>query len=90
MYSVDSSSLNDLLKKHDAPKNIDYLSVDTEGSKYEILSHFDFDAYNIKLITVQHNYNPTILKTYKLLTQKGYQRKYLGFWKWDEWYVELS
>ena len=84
MYSVDSISLNDLLKKHDAPKNIDYLSVDTEGSVYEILSHFDFDAYNIKVITVEHDYSPTRQKIYKLMTQKGYQRKYLGFSKWDD------
>ena len=90
MYSVDSISLNDLLKKHDAPKNIDYLSVDTEGSEYEILSHFDFDEYNIKVITVEHNYSPTRQKIYKLMTQKGYQRKYLGFSKWDDWYVKLS
>ena len=64
--------LNDLLEKHDPPKNIHYLSVDTESSEYEMLNHFDFDAYNIKVILVEHDYrySPTRLKIYKQLTQK--------------------
>ncbi len=32
--------LRDLLDQHNAPKAIDYLSLDTEGSEYEILSTF--------------------------------------------------
>lgn len=88
-YPVTTISLNDLLEKYNAPKEIDYLSVDTEGSEYEILSHFDFDSYNIKTITVEHNYTETRAKVHKLLTKHGYVRKYLGFSKWDDWYVKL-
>lgn len=87
-YPVTTISLNDLLKKYDAPKIIDYLSVDTEGSEYEILSKFDFGAYDIRVITVEHNYTETRAKVHKLLTQHGYQRKYLGFSKWDDWYIK--
>ncbi len=36
-YSVRSISLVDLLVKHSAPDVIDYLSIDTEGSEYEIV-----------------------------------------------------
>ena len=38
-YSVETISLIDLLRKCDVPKHIDYLSLDTEGSEYDILEY---------------------------------------------------
>jgi FkbM family methyltransferase len=86
-YEVHSISLEDLLKKYSAPSLIDYLSIDTEGSEYEILSNFNFDKYKFKIITCEHNYTPMRKKIYNLLVSKGYQRKYEGFSRWDDWYV---
>ena len=86
-YNVYTVSLIDLLKKYNAPKDIDYLSIDTEGSEYDILSAFDFDAYNIKIITCEHNYTPMQEKIYKLLTSKGYTRKFTECSYFDDWYV---
>ena len=63
-------------QKYNAPKNIDYLSIDTEGSEYEILKTFDFDKYNSKVITCEHNYTPARNKIYSLLSANGYQRKF--------------
>ena len=39
-YQVGTISLLDLLDKYNAPRQIDYLSIDTEGSEFEILSSF--------------------------------------------------
>lgn len=87
-YDVKSISLLDLLDKYNAPKTIDYLSIDTEGSEYEILSHFDFNKYSFNVITCEHNFTKYREKIYKLLTANGYERKYIGFSNWDDWYVK--
>jgi FkbM family methyltransferase len=39
-YAVETISLCDLLRAHDAPRSIDYLSIDTEGSEFAILDIF--------------------------------------------------
>lgn len=54
---VTTLSLHDLLKKYHAPKHIDYLSIDTEGSEYEIIKDFPFNEFNIYCITIEHNAN---------------------------------
>ena len=42
-YEVITISLNDLLEKYNAPKYIDYLSIDTEVNEFEILKNLGFD-----------------------------------------------
>ena len=80
-------SLYDMLKKHNAPQFIDYLSIDTEGSEYEILNAFDFSAYRFGCITVEHNFTPMREKIFNLLSQNGYERKFTEFSRFDDWYV---
>jgi FkbM family methyltransferase len=87
-YKVKTISLIDLLKKYNAPKTLDYLSIDTEGSEFEILKNFDFNSYTFKVITVEHNFNSSRKKIYDLLTNHGYKRKYIGLSNWDDWYVK--
>lgn len=87
-YYVETISLNELLESNDAPLYIDYLSIDTEGSEPEILNALDFEKYQIKIITCEHNYTQTREKIYKLLTAKGYVRKFEVFSLVDDWYVK--
>jgi hypothetical protein len=87
-YDVKTISLKDLLEKYRAPDEIDYLSIDTEGSELEILSSFDFDRYQFKVITCEHNFTRMREKIFSLLTEHGYVRKYIGFSKWDDWYTK--
>jgi len=88
-YVVQTISLFDLLRKHQAPKYIDYLSIDTEGSEFEILSAFDFDEYSFGIITVEHNYTPQREMIFALLTRNGYERKYESISYFDDWYTRI-
>lgn len=86
-YRVKTLSLEDLLDRYQAPTTIDYLSIDTEGSEYEILSHFNFKKYQIKVITVEHNYSAKRDEIKDLLTMNGYERINTSLSLWDDWYV---
>ena len=86
-YKVSTISLLDLLRKHEAPKIIEYLSLDTEGSELEILEAFDFNQYRIKIITVEHNYTDNRYKIFDLLSAHGYTRKFESVSQFDDWYV---
>lgn len=89
-FTVKTVSLNDLLKRHDAPRHIDYLSIDTEGSELEILQNFDFAAHSFSVITCEHNYTKDRERIYKLLTAKGYERKLTRLSQCDDWYVKMD
>jgi FkbM family methyltransferase len=90
-YQVETVSLDDLAKSHNAPMEIDYLSIDTEGSEFLILKNFDFQKHNIKLITVEHNYvSPDREDIFALLTSKGYTRMFVSLSEFDDWYVHNS
>jgi FkbM family methyltransferase len=86
-YEVETISLNDLLDAHSAPSVIDYLSIDTEGSEFEILNAVDFDRYRFRVITCEHNFTPVREKVHQLLSRHGYQRKFENVSRWDDWYV---
>lgn len=85
--AVDTISLNDLLTEAEAPRHIDYLSIDTEGSELEILSALDFERWTIDAITVEHNFTPLRAKLHELLTAKGYRRQWKELSFFDDWYV---
>ena len=87
-YNVETISLIDLLEKHNAPENIDYLSIDTEGSEFEILSEFDFSKYSFDVITCEHNGTANRVLIYDLLTKNGCSRKFEALSEFDDWYVK--
>lgn len=88
---VPTVSLMDLLATYDAPNSIDYLSVDTEGSELEILSAFDFSAYRISVITVEHNFiDAQRGKLKDLLEKNGFVRVFESVSKWDDWYLNAN
>ena len=86
-YTVQTISLEDMLEKYNAPRRIDYISIDTEGSEYQILSAFNFDKYEFGVLTIEHNFEPQRELIFKLLTEKGYVRKFENLSQVDDWYV---
>lgn len=83
LISVVTTSLMDLLQEQGAPQEIDYLSIDTEGSELAILEGIDWDRYRFRCITVEHNYTPYREHMAELLKAQGYQRQEA---QWDDWY----
>ncbi len=85
--TVQAQTLEELLVEAGAPRSIDYMSVDTEGSEYEILQSFDFAKYDIHLLTVEHNHTPQrgLLRT--LLEANGFELRFPDLTRFDDWYV---
>ena len=90
VYDVGTISLNDLLAKYRAPRRVDYLSIDTEGSEFEILSNVDFGQYSFEVITCEHNYSPMRDRIFDLLSGHGYVRKFEKVSRFDDWYVRRA
>ena len=86
-YEVETVTLSDLLLTHSAPSYIDFLSIDTEGSEYEILKAFDFSRYSFGLICVEHNFTDNREKISSLLIENGYSQVFRELSDWDDWYV---
>lgn len=90
-YDVETVTLTDLLASHGAPTDIDYLSIDTEGSELEILAAHDFDRYRFRVITVEHNgLRERRRKIARLLLMQGYRRCMPALSLWDDWYVSRA
>jgi FkbM family methyltransferase len=88
IYDVETISLNDLLIKYQAPKIIDYLSIDTEGSEYDILCNFK--NYQFKIITCEHSFDEKRILVNKLLLKNGYIQTFEEISKVDDWYINPS
>lgn len=61
--------LQTILDKHNL-YDIDYCSIDTEGSEFNIVKSIDYDKTNIHLFSIENNYGDTEIQKY--LETKGY------------------
>lgn len=68
-------------------KEVDYISIDTEGNEFEILKNFNFNKYKVKIFTVEHNFDYIKRKKIRsLLKANGYKNKYKYISYMDDWY----
>jgi FkbM family methyltransferase len=87
-YEVEVIKFEELFSNFSIIPDIDFLSIDTEGSEVEILSSIDFSKYSPSIICVEHNYvksNRLYIK--KFLKLNGYKIVYSGISLWDSWFV---
>jgi FkbM family methyltransferase len=70
VITVKTELLNNILEKHQL-RHIDFCTIDTEGSEFDILEQFDFNTYVIDILLVENNYNQSNVKD--LLFANGYQ-----------------
>lgn len=86
-YQVQTISLVDLLDKYEAPPLIDYLSIDTEGSEFEILEKFPFKRYKFGFITCEHNYSGNQVQVKFLLEKNGYKQILENISDFEDWFI---
>ena len=84
---VNTISLNDLINEYFNDVAPSYISVDTEGSEYEILLNLDFKKYRPKVFTVEHNYTNHEKKIDELMNINGFKRVFKNLTYFDAWYV---
>lgn len=68
-HKVPVTTLSSLLDVHNL-RHVDYCSIDTEGSEFNILSGLDFDKFSISVFTIENNYDDERLAN--LMAAKGY------------------
>ncbi|ANK79368.1 MAG: hypothetical protein TEF_00130 [Rhizobiales bacterium NRL2] len=79
---------DELFAREGVPAFVDFLSVDTEGTEFEILSAVDFEATRFGFIAVEHNHREARRrKVIELLESKGYRRVLDHISQFDDWFV---
>ena len=87
---VKTISLNDAIEEHFNSKSPSYISIDTEGSEYEILKSLNFKKYRPLVFTVEHNFTELQLKIDELMFLNNYIRVFKSLTAFDAWYVEKN
>ena len=60
IIDIDSVRFSDLINE----KEIDYISIDVEGSELNVIKSIDFDKHNIFCISVENNYGTNEVENY--------------------------
>ncbi len=62
------------LEKKIYSKSPSYISIDTEGSEYEILKNLNFKKYRPLVFTIEHNFTEIQLRIDELMLMNDYIR----------------
>lgn len=84
---VKTISLNDVIIKYFDSVCPSYLSIDTEGSEFQILKNFNFKKHRPKVLTIEHNFTDIQTKIDELMFSNNYIRVFKKLTSFDAWYV---
>jgi FkbM family methyltransferase len=91
IINVTTVTLTDLLFEHGAPAVIDYISIDTEGSEFDILQGLDFSRFRPLILTIEHADDWAKLEKIKgLLAHEGYSHVLAPLSQFDAFFVHKS
>ena len=89
ILTVKASTLTQILRDNNAPKYIDFLSLDIEGGEEFALQSLDFNEFRPFLISVEHNFGPARSRIKAHLEFHGYILDPLcSMASWDDWFID--
>ena len=87
-YDVNTISFDDLMAERGAPYEIDFVSIDTEGSELEILNSISLDKRRIWFFAIEHNFDVKRIAGYREILEKaGYRQILTHASNFDSWFV---
>jgi FkbM family methyltransferase len=90
LQRINTITFDQLAEMNDLPLDIDYISIDTEGSEFEILSCIDLKKFNVSVFTIEHNYD--VIRQNKLkdyLFAYGYKLFNPRLSHFDYWFYKI-
>lgn len=81
-----SRALDDLISQHFEGGEVDYISIDTEGSELKILDGFSF-AGNPTVLTIEHNFTDNRDAIRRIMSRNGYVNIMPTITCFDDWFV---
>lgn len=84
---VETISLNKVIEEEFNDISPSYISIDTEGSEFEILNSFNFSKYQPAVFTIEHNFTDLQKKIDELMFKNDYLRIFNNLTFFDAWYI---
>ena len=84
---VPTRSLDQLIEENLQNIKIDFLSLDTEGSEFDIIKSLDFLKHKINVICVEHNFNMNRVLIHNHLSANNYKKLHFPFLQIDDFYI---
>jgi len=90
IYKVKTVTLLDMLTEHEAPRIIEYISVDIEGSELRVCADFFArnSEYSVKCWTVEHNFRSDRGSLKNLFLNNGYKLVNENLSHRDYWFIK--